>query len=185
MRRDRSDHRKKATLKTRIARRLLATGLLAAILIAPAGLGPMAAASTAHTRAVDQNPTATNPPSGGTTTGSDRTGRQGTTTAPAQTSVTSTGGNATEPATRRNPSNTHPLLTGSSTNIRLTVSAGATGDGPADQAACDRFADWINQNIGILEGHLGSNNQPGITDAAEAIEAIEDAAMDSGCFIIY
>ena len=67
----------------------------------------------------------------------------------------------------------------------MTVTAGSTGDGPADQAECDRWAEGINVVIGTLEEAIDKNDQELIDDAVNAIERGENGAMGRGCFIVY
>ena len=64
------------------------------------------------------------------------------------------------------------------------LDAGATGDGPADQAECDRHAAAINEAL----AELREDNATGGGDVRadlDNVHALEDGAMDRGCFLIY
>jgi hypothetical protein len=63
------------------------------------------------------------------------------------------------------------------------LDAGATGDGPADQDECDRHAAAINEAIGELREAYATDSDT----SAELlnVQALEDGAMDRGCFLIY
>jgi hypothetical protein len=70
------------------------------------------------------------------------------------------------------------------TTVVAELDAGATGDGPADQAECDRHAAAINEAL----GELAEDNATGAGDVNEDIanvHALEDGAMDRGCFLIF
>jgi len=62
------------------------------------------------------------------------------------------------------------------------LSAGATGDGPATQADCDRYADAINS-----WGHATdtATNYDDMINAINNTVALENKAMDDGCFLVY
>jgi hypothetical protein len=64
------------------------------------------------------------------------------------------------------------------------ISAGATGDGYANQSACDGMAagiNWLHDQVGnaIDNGHLGQAGQ-----IHQREEAAIDTALDMGCFIV-
>jgi hypothetical protein len=82
---------------------------------------------------------------------------------------------------RVGPGTEHPVSTGGSTSA---VTAGATGDGPATQEDCDRFASAINswQDQVMVDGAAGQMDQA-IQDMRNA-DALQDKALDEGCFII-
>jgi len=62
------------------------------------------------------------------------------------------------------------------------LSAGATGDGPATQADCDRYADAIN-SWGQAADTAASHDD--MINAVNNASALEDKAMDAGCFLVY
>ncbi len=64
------------------------------------------------------------------------------------------------------------------------LDAGATGDGPADQAECDRHAAAINEAIGELAEDNATSSGDVQADL-DNIHALEDGATDRGCFLIY
>jgi hypothetical protein len=65
------------------------------------------------------------------------------------------------------------------------VTAGSTGDGPADQGECDRWAININHYLNLAEASAQSGTSDAQTDAyAQQSAAYEDQAMDRGCFIV-
>lgn len=64
----------------------------------------------------------------------------------------------------------------------MEVKGGATGDGPADQAECDRWAELVNDLDSAGWELLDHDMAGGLWTVANV--AI-DAAQDRGCFIIY
>ena len=60
-----------------------------------------------------------------------------------------------------------------------------TGDGPADEETCDGF----DTRIEIVQAQLVSDLKAGDGDSAlqqaEALDNLENMAMDAGCAIIY
>jgi hypothetical protein len=70
------------------------------------------------------------------------------------------------------------------TTVVAELDAGATGDGPADQAECDRHAAAINEAIGELAEDNATSSGDVQADL-DNIHALEDGATDRGCFLIY
>ena len=93
----------------------------------------------------------------------------------------------TAKATARN------VLSGSAKGLKVApatgtvvaaVTAGSTGDGPADDDECDRWAGAINDSM----AELREDSATGSGDVKEDIDNINnlsDGAMDRGCFIAY
>ena len=67
----------------------------------------------------------------------------------------------------------------------LVVTAGATGDGPADQEDCDYYADNMNTAIDSLKKAFADGNSVAAERAQDYLEEAEDVAMDEGCFVVY
>lgn len=72
--------------------------------------------------------------------------------------------------------------TASSGTTSVALTAGSTGQGPATQADCDRYADAINS-----WGHATdtATNYDDMINAINNTVALEDKAMDDGCFLVY
>jgi hypothetical protein len=64
------------------------------------------------------------------------------------------------------------------------LDAGATGDGPADQDECDRHAAAINDAMAELREDYATDSGDLDEDLLN-VQALEEGAMDRGCFLIY
>lgn len=67
----------------------------------------------------------------------------------------------------------------------LAVEAFPTGDGPADEEVCDNFADNIFSQLLNMKWALKHGDAEGAQDLADAVENLEDMAMDAGCVVIH
>lgn len=67
----------------------------------------------------------------------------------------------------------------------VAVTAGATGDGPANQRECDSWAGVINSSLENAENALIDGNEVEADIYLESVEANTDAAMSRGCFLLY
>lgn len=65
------------------------------------------------------------------------------------------------------------------------VTAGSTGDGPANQKECNKRAANINRQLTIAMKQYQSGNSDGGAIYADAARKEIDDAMDRGCFIVY
>ncbi len=65
------------------------------------------------------------------------------------------------------------------------VEAGATGDGPADQDECDKWASAINTGIDQLKTAFNDGDGARAEEWASELEHLEEKAMARGCFIVY
>jgi hypothetical protein len=63
--------------------------------------------------------------------------------------------------------------------------AGATGDGPADQAECDKWASAINTGVNQLNTAIDDGDGDRAIAWADEIEHLEQKAMDRGCFVVH
>jgi hypothetical protein len=71
------------------------------------------------------------------------------------------------------------------TATATAVTAGSTGDGPADQKECNKRAANINRQLTFAMKHYkNGNSDTGAVFADSARKEIDDA-MDRGCFIVY
>ena len=67
----------------------------------------------------------------------------------------------------------------------LPVGAGATGDGPANNADCQGFADTINGILDTAQKVLTNiGNTPLYDEGIDLARSIENDAENAGCFII-
>lgn len=64
------------------------------------------------------------------------------------------------------------------------VEAGSTGDGPADDGECDRWAGAINDARAELREDNATNSGD-VNEDIENVNNLTDGAMDRGCFIVY
>jgi hypothetical protein len=64
------------------------------------------------------------------------------------------------------------------------VTAGSTGDGPADDDECDRWAGAINEGMSELREDNATNSGD-VREDIDNINHLTDGAMDRGCFIVY
>ncbi|NLE82550.1 MAG: hypothetical protein GX610_23810 [Rhodococcus sp.] len=64
------------------------------------------------------------------------------------------------------------------------VDAGATGEG-VDQATCDRYATGINSWDAEMHKQIQNGDPDKAAKAANNAAAIEDQALDDGCFIVH
>ncbi len=65
------------------------------------------------------------------------------------------------------------------------VTAGSTGDGPANQKECDARAAAINAGIRNGRAELAKGNYVEAGIFADGVREDIDQAMDRGCFIVY
>ncbi len=65
-------------------------------------------------------------------------------------------------------------------------SAGSTGDGPATEADCDRYANSMNGLIDLATTLVTQGqDEPGEVEfIVESVESIRDEAEDQGCFVV-
>jgi hypothetical protein len=64
------------------------------------------------------------------------------------------------------------------------VEAGSTGDGPADDDECDRWAGAINDARAELREDDATSSGD-VNEDIENVNNLTDGAMDRGCFIVY
>jgi hypothetical protein len=88
---------------------------------------------------------------------------------------------------RQNPNNAGPVVRTPNSVASAKVTAGSTGDGPANQKECDRWAGFIQT---LMEYQQEASNNPNASDQAvlgwaAEVERAENDAMDRGCFIVY
>jgi hypothetical protein len=71
----------------------------------------------------------------------------------------------------------------------MEVTAGATGDGPADQKECNERADWINELLDVVQNPPfqidGSKGGPQQMELRQMLDRAIDRAEDRGCFVVY
>ena len=71
------------------------------------------------------------------------------------------------------------------TDLNSAMEGGATGDGPADDDECERYASAINEAIGELQEDLDNvADLPTIAADQDQIDTLKNDGMDRGCFFI-
>ena len=69
-------------------------------------------------------------------------------------------------------------------SVAMGVQGGATGDGPADDAACEKYANAVNSwNDAATDEGVAGNLDQAIHDYGVA-QQIENQGLDDGCFFI-
>jgi hypothetical protein len=66
-----------------------------------------------------------------------------------------------------------------------SVTAGSTGNGPADDAECDKWASNINDLRGVSQAAALRGDKTNADFYAELAWDYDDQAQDRGCFIVY
>ncbi len=65
------------------------------------------------------------------------------------------------------------------------LEAGSTGQGPADDKECERRAAAINSWSDQANADVINGDAEGAERSAGYVEALEDQALERGCFIVY
>lgn len=64
------------------------------------------------------------------------------------------------------------------------LTAGSTGDGPADDDECERWAGAINDTMTELREDYATD-QGDVKEDVDNVNYLTEGAMDRGCFIVY
>lgn len=67
----------------------------------------------------------------------------------------------------------------------VALEAGSTGQGPADDKECERRAVAINSWSDQANADVINGDAEAAEESAQNVEALEDQALDRGCFIVY
>jgi hypothetical protein len=67
----------------------------------------------------------------------------------------------------------------------VALEAGSTGQGPADDKECEKRAVAINSWSDQANADVINGDAEGAEESARNVEALEDQALDRGCFILY
>jgi hypothetical protein len=79
------------------------------------------------------------------------------------------------------PSKVHPVVT----KTYVDVEVAPTGDGPATEEDCQRYENYLTSEIAALQRDMLAGDALDAETHAFAIEVLDEAAQDAGCYVVY